>query len=76
MFPGPGMTTEIVIIGEEAVVEVLIGMIVTGMGRTGIIVAGAGAAVQVLITIGPEEEAVMMMSAKAEAEVDQLIGID
>jgi hypothetical protein len=74
MFPGPGMITEIVITGEEAVVEVLIGMIVTGMGRTGIIVAGAGAAVQVLITIGPEEEAVMMMSAKAE--VDQLIGID
>jgi len=68
---GPGMITEIVITGEEAVVEVLIGMIVTGMGRTGIIVAGAGAAVQVLITIGPEEEAVMVMSAKAE--VDQLI---
>lgn len=74
MFPGPGMTTEIT--GEEAAVEVLIGMIVTGMGRTGIIVAGAGAAVRVLITIGPEEEAVMMMSAKAEAKVDQLLGID
>lgn len=43
MFPGPGMTTEIVITGEEAAVEVLIGMIVTGMGGTRIIVAGAGA---------------------------------
>lgn len=41
------MTTEtvIVIIGDEAAVEVLIGMIVTGMGGTGIIVAAAGAAV-------------------------------
>jgi hypothetical protein len=45
MFPGPGMTTEIVITGEEAAVEVLIGMIVTGLGGTGIFVAGAGAVV-------------------------------
>lgn len=44
---GTEMTTEtvIVIIGDEAAVEVLIGMIVTGMGGTGIIVAAAGAAV-------------------------------
>lgn len=70
---GTEMTTKIGITGEEATVEVWIGMIVTGIaGRTKIIVAGAGAVVPVLITTGVGEEAVTMMSAEVgvEAEVD------
>ncbi len=73
------MTTKIGITGEEATVEVWIGMIVTGIaGRTKIIVAGAGAVVPVLITTGVGEEAVTMMSAEVgvEAEVDLWIGIN
>ena len=71
MFSGTVMTIEIGITGEEAAVEVWIGMIVIGIaGGTEIIVAvaGAAAAVTVLITKRAGEEAVMMMSAEAEAE--------
>lgn len=70
---GTVMTTEIGITREEAAVEVWIGMIVTGIaGGTEIIVAvaGATAAVTVLITTGAGEEAVMMMSAEAEAKAE------
>ena len=81
MFSGTVMTIEIGITGEEAAVEVWIGMIVTGIaGGTEIIVAvaGAAAAVTVLITKRAGEEAVMMMNAEAgaeaKAEVDIWIG--
>ena len=78
MFSGTVMTIEIGITGEEAAVEVWIGMIVTGIaGGTEIIVAvaGAAAAVTVLITTGAGEEAVMMMSAEAEAEAKAEVAI-
>ena len=78
MFSGTVMTIEIGITGEEAAVEVWIGMIVTGIaGGTEIIVAvaGAAAAVTVLITKRAGEEAVMMMSTEAEAEAKAEVDI-
>ena len=78
MFSGTVMTIEIGITGEEAAVEVWIGMIMTGIaGGTEIIitVAGAAAAVTVLITKRAGEEAVMMMSAEAEAEAKAEVDI-
>lgn len=69
------MTIEIGITGEKATVEVLIGMIATGMGGTGTIVSRAGAEAFLPITIGAGEEAVIMMNALAEVVVDQWMGI-
>lgn len=66
MYLGTEMTTEIGIT-EEGAVEVLIDMIVISMGGKGIIVTGVGVAVLVLTTVGLGEEAVIMMSIKAEA---------
>lgn len=76
MFPDTGMTTVIGVPGEEVAVEVLIDMIVIGMGGIGIIIAGARAAALVLITIGSVVEVTMMMSFKSEAEADQWISIN
>lgn len=60
---GVEMTTKTGILGGEAAVEVWIGMSVTDIvGRTGIIVDGAGAVVPVLIIPEDGVEADMMMN--------------
>ena len=69
------MITETGIIGREVVAEVMTGMNVTDTAaEIDIIVAGAGAAVPVLITRVVEGGA-MMMSVVVEARADQWIGL-